>query len=374
MGSESDKKTNRPMPRQTRVTLGDLFTQELNQNPSAPSDGRKGKAVQHINLDTAKDGDFLESIYFCSMKNAAVSKAGKTFLNLTIVDKTGELVVRVFDDADRIGQVFMAGDFIYIQARVQTYQSNLQAIAKHIEKVSPDELNPEDFMPASHMNPDTMTASLRKIVGTIGDDHLRTLCEAMLDHPEIGALFAKAPAAKSMHHAYIHGLMEHTLSMALVADRICGHYKNLDRDMMLAGVLFHDIGKIYELKFDIGIDYSDPGKLLGHINIGVVIIEQLTEKIEGFPTEKKRLLQHLLLSHHGTHEFGAPVLPATVEASALHHIDNLDAKTNAFFNHAEKSPKDAVWTDRHFLLGTPVRKTAQADGPLYDFPLDENDD
>lgn len=374
MAKKNDESTPRRMPREARVTLGDLFSEKLQPDAGSAKTETKGNGVQHIDLGTVTDGDFLEGVYFCTQKNSAMSKAGKPFLNLTIADKTGEMTVRVFDNAERIGQVFMEGDFIYLQGRVQLFQSNLQTIAKHIERVPPEQLNPEDFMPASHMDPGRMEGALRAIVGSMQDEHLRSLCVTLLDDPEAGPRFFKAPAAKSMHHAYVHGLLEHTLSMARLVELICTHYKNLDRDMLLAGVVFHDLGKIYELSYDIGIDYTEPGKLLGHINIGMLLVDRYAEGIEGFPVEKKRLLEHLLLAHHGSREFGSPVLPATVEASILHHLDNLDAKINAFLLTAQKAPEDAQWTDRHYLLGTQVRKTVKSDGPLYDFFLPDPDE
>ncbi len=353
-------------PKKTGVTLGDLFSKELNQ----PENDEKGNNVQHQNISELKDGDQLESIYFCSHKMTAVTKQGKPYLNLTIADKTGEVTVRVFDDAERYGETFNQGDFLYIQGRSQLFQGAMQVIARHLEKVNAEELNPDDFMPSSFNDPDEMLGSLRTLVETIQDDHLRRLCLLMLDDPEIGPKFKRAPAAKSMHHNYVHGLLEHTLSMTLLADKACSHYKNLDRDMLLAGVVFHDIGKIYEMSYDIAIDYTDSGKLIGHITMGTMLVERLSEKIDDFPKEKKRLLEHILLSHHGTREFGSPVVPATVEANIIHHLDNLDAKVNAFLMTAEKSPTDSDWTDRHFLLGTQVRKTVEVEkGPLYGYHL-----
>lgn len=356
-------------PKQPKVTLGDLFNTELNQQ-----DTKGEKDMNHQNIGDLADGDFVESTYFCTHKNTAVTKQNKTYLNLTIADRTGDVTVRVFDDAERIGEVFIEGDFIYMQGRAQVYQRNLQIIAKHIERISPDDLNPEDFMPASHMNLDIMMQALRTEIETISDDKLHELCFLLLDDPEIGPRFQKAPAAKSMHHGYIHGLLEHTLSMLRIASLICTHYKNLDRDMILTGVLFHDVGKIYELKYDVGIDYSDSGKLLGHITMGVMILDKLSGKIEDFSSDKKRLLEHILLSHHGTREFGSPVLPATVEADIIHHIDNLDAKINAYLRTVEKSSSPTEWTDKHFLLGTQIRKTISSTGPLYDFVLPQKDD
>ena len=351
-------------PKKPKVTLGDLFSTELKQE-----NNESEKAMNHQNIGDMTDGDFVESTFFCTHKNTAITKQKKPYLNLTIADRTGDVTVRVFDDAERIGEVFIEGDFIYLQGRAQVYQGNLQVIAKHIERVSSDDLNPEDFMPASHFKLEDLNRVLRAEIESIGDEQLRRLCTLLLEDPEIGTRFQKAPAAKSMHHGYIHGLLEHTLSMMRIASLICTHYKNLNRDMLLTGILFHDVGKIYELSYDVGIDYSDSGKLLGHITMGVMILEKLSDKIEDFSEEKKRLLEHILLAHHGTREFGSPVLPATAEADIIHHIDNLDAKVNAYLNTAQKSTTPSDWTDKHFLLGTQVRKTVKSEGPLYDYVL-----
>lgn len=352
-----------------RVTLGDLFD-VLGKSENKETESEKGNHVDHININDFSEGDHVESTYFCSQKNAALSKAGKTFLNLVIADRSGEMQVRVFDDAERISQNFSTGDFIYLQGRVQSYQGNAQMIATHIERVSPDDLDPEDFMPTSRLGFKKMETSLRNLVDTIEDEQLKALCLAALNDPVIGPKYFKAPAARSMHHSYMHGLLEHTLSMAKLADLVCTHYKNLDRSMLLTGIVFHDIGKIFELNFDMAIDYSDSGKLLGHINMGMMLVEQMAEKVPGFTVEKKRLLEHIILSHHGTREYGSPVIPATVEANIIHHLDNLDAKVNAILGFAEKSPDTSDWTDRHYLLGTQIRKTVSAEGPLYDFNIE----
>jgi len=358
-----------------KTTLGDLFTRELNQDEKESAEKGKGEEMEHTYISDMKDGENLESTYFCSQKNLATTRQGKPYLNLTIADKTGEVVVRVFDDAKRYGESFSQGDFIYIQGRSQIFQNNMQVIARHVEKVSTDDLDPAEFLPASRKDPKKMEKDIRRIIETIKDEDLKKLCEMMMEDKEIWSRFLKAPAAKGMHHNYMFGLLEHTLSMARLAEMVCGHYANTNRDMILTGVIFHDIGKIYELSFDVAIDYTDSGKLIGHINMGAMIIEKLTEKIENFPKEKKRLLQHIVLSHHGIPEFGAAKVPATVEANIIHHLDNLDAKVNAYLATAEKSPTDSAWTDKHFLLGTQVRKTVAADGPLYDFflPDDEKD-
>jgi 3'-5' exoribonuclease len=381
--NRSDKK--KPTPKKPKVTLGDLFSQQLNQPESTEatesSDStkssestEKGTGVKHTNIADLKDGDFLESIYFCSHKMTAATKAGKAYLNLTIADKSGEVVVRVFDDAERLGEVFNEGDFIYIQGRSQIFQNNMQVIARHVERVSSDDLNPEDYLPASHLDAKKMEKELRRIMDTIEDPQLNELCKLALDDPNIGPRFTKSPAGKSMHHAYMHGLMEHTLSMARLAELVCSHYKNLDRNMILAGIMFHDIGKIYELSFDVAIDYSDAGKLIGHMSLGLMAIEKLVDKIDDFPVEKKRLLEHILLSHHGSRDFGAQMIPATVEANVIHHLDNMDAKVNTYLGTAEKNRTDSQWTERHFLLGTQVRKTVTAPSPFYDFNLPEEED
>ena len=356
---------------QSRTTLGDLFTelrppQESGDAGAAPSD--------HALISSFGEGDVIGSVYYCGQKNQALSKAGKPYLNVKAVDRTGDIIVRVFDDAERIGQGFSEGDFIYIQGRVQVYQGNMQVIARNIQRVDPGTVNANDYMPTSHMNIDKMWMSLRGIMESLEDQPLRELCLSLFDDQDLTERFKRSPAAMSMHHYYIGGLLEHTLSMTMLADQVAHHYTNINRSMLLAGCLFHDIGKIYELSASVAIDYTDSGKLLGHISMGVMLIEKLCAAIPDFPQETKRLLQHIVLSHHGTREYGSPVIPATVESMIIHHLDNLDAKTNAFLNYAEKSTSDGDWTDRHFLLGTQVRKTVDGDENLYDFRLPENKD
>jgi 3'-5' exoribonuclease len=345
-------------------TIGDLFPPELKGDGETAASPYANQPVGE-----AQEGDQIKSVYFCSAKSSAISKAGKIFLNMKVSDRTGEMVARVFDGAEEIGARFIGGDFIYVEGRINSFNGQLQMIIRDATRLDPKELNPQDFLPASQKDPKAMEAALRRLIDSIEHEQLRALCVAALDDPQIGPRYMKAPAARSMHHFYLHGLLEHSLSMAMLADSVAGHFTNVDRDMLITACVFHDIGKIYEMDHDVAIDYSDAGKLIGHINIGMMIVEQLAEKIDGFPIEKKRLLEHIILSHHGTREFGSPVLPATVEAHIVHHLDNLDAKTNACLTFQEKSPVDSEWTDRHFLLQTAIRKTVKGTPPLYDFKL-----
>jgi 3'-5' exoribonuclease len=208
----------------------------------------------------------------------------------------------------------------------------------------------------------------------LADSHLRALLQAFLDDPAFLAAYSRAPAAKAMHHVYLGGLLEHSLAVAALADDICLRYPGLNRDLLVAGALLHDVGKISELRYVRSFEYTDVGKLLGHIVIGVELVEEKLRTLPGFPMELAILLKHLLLSHHGQYEFGSPKRPKTLEAVILNFIDDLDSKINGVRTHLEKEPdSESAWTqyhrlyDRYFFKGygepTPPPREAAAPTP-----------
>ncbi len=325
--------------------------------------------LRQMPIEHLQDGQYCDSVYLVRRKQIATTKAGKSYMNLTLSDKTGEVGARIFSNVEVYSGAFMENDFIYVQARVQIYDGRLQMVIDALDRVSPGEINPQDFLPASERDSEDMLRHVRRILESIQDEDLRKLCLSAVFEKPYEDMWKKAPAGRMIHHAYLGGLLEHTLSVLTLLDGIAAHYANIDRDMLLAGGVFHDIGKLFEMEYETTISYSDEGKLIPHLISGVELVEKLAARIENFPDEKKLLIKHIILSHHGVLEFGSPVVPATVEAAIIHHVDNLDSKVAAYLNMTEKAPADALWSDRSYALGTAVRRSADAKGRLYAYRL-----
>ena len=324
-------------------------------------------AKQHFISELKQPNLEIASLFVVSEKQLRIARNGTAFLDLKLSDKTGEIGAKMWEKATDASAVFQRGDIIYLRARTELYKDRMQLSISEIMPVPAGAYDPADFLPVCPCDRDLLFERLNKLVGGMADGPLRSLCEAILADPAIMTRFKLAPAAKSMHHAYVGGLLEHTVSVITLAYRICNHYPDLDRDLMIAGALVHDIGKIEEFVYDTHIDYSDAGRLVGHMVLGTQIIEDKIRGIEDFSAETSLLLKHLVLSHHGEAQFGAVRLPASKEAFALHLADDLDAKMNAISRILENSgEEDYGWTGfetifgRHFFRGFPNRNESPA--------------
>ncbi len=220
-----------------------------------------------------------------------------------------------------------------------------------MQTIDADTVAPEDFLPVSARNVDRMFERLRQITDSIQTRHLKDLMEAFWRDEAWVAKFKRAPAAKMMHHAYIGGLLEHTLSMTRLAEKIAAHYAGIDRDLLLAGVVMHDIGKIEEFEYQQRIDYTDQGRLVSHIVIGIQMLEDKLREVAGFPEEQAWLLKHMIISHHGSREFGSPEPPKTIEAVLLNYIDEIDAKVTSIREFMAEDASGDPWTSYHRVLG-----------------------
>ena len=214
-----------------------------------------------------------------------------------------------------------------------------------------DTLDPSDFLPKTARDIDAMFDRLLQVTASIETDHLKNLIESFWNDADFVRSFKAAPAAKKMHHAYIGGLLEHVLSMASLAEKIAGHYSGIDRDMLIAGAILHDIGKTKELEYKFKIDYTDQGRLLSHIVIGLQMIDEKCSKSNHFPEDQLLLLKHLIVSHHGSQAFGSPEPPKTIEAVVLHYIDEIDSKVNGIRNFMATEDPNEQWTSYHRILG-----------------------
>src|SRR3989338_9050252 len=306
--------------------------------------------MKKIFIKDIKEKDRIEDIFLVTKKEMGMSKTGKPYLNMRLMDKTGEMEARVWDDAEDLSRKFERNNFVKVKCNALAYQGGLQLNISDVTKIDEDKAAIRDFLPASNRNPDDMMAELESIIAGIKSNPLKKLLSSFLDDAEIKNLLKLAPAAKSMHHPYLGGPLEHILSLCRLIKGVTEHYQNIDKDLLLAGAILHDIGKIYELRFERAFDYSDEGRLLGHITIGIGMIDKKLENIPGFPKETAMLLKHMLLSHHGHLEFGSPKRPKTVEAVILYYLDDMDSKVQSMQALIEKEREiSSTWTSYHKL-------------------------
>lgn len=297
-----------------------------------------------------KDGDSVNEIFLLADKQLRANRNANLYLLATLRDRTGVISGLMWNVAEDSLQHIAAGDFVRVRGKVQLYQNGLQMIVTQIEAVAESACNREDFQIQPQANAAPQLARLKELLRSLEHVQLRTLAECFISDDSLMTALCAAPAGVKAHHAYMGGLVEHVVGMSELADRIAGLYPALNRDLLLLGVLLHDLGKVRELSWDPTLAYTDEGQLLGHINIAVEMLNEklrITESTLGRPVDEELVLRlkHMVLSHHGTLQFGSPVLPMTPEAMTLHLIDNLDARLNEFTRSiTEDLNGDANWT------------------------------
>ena len=302
--------------------------------------------TKSIYLKDIKQGEKISSSFLVAEKNMAFSLKGAPYLTVKLKDKTGELDGKVWDNAVEFDQQFKKGDIISIEGRANTYKNSIQISIIGIKKCNWEEIEPTDYLPGAKGDVIAMFDELLNHIDIVQSKPLQDLLYAFFKEEKTAELFKRAPAAKGFHHIYLGGLLEHTLSVVSLLTRIAEHYQYLDRDMLLAGGLLHDIGKIYEFSYDQLIEYSDEGRLIGHIVMGVEMINKKIASIPDFPLQLALELRHVILSHHGEFEYGSPKRPKTMEALAVHYMDDLDAKLNAFQSFtADSNNGDSDWSN-----------------------------
>ncbi|BDV42343.1 HD family phosphohydrolase [Geotalea uraniireducens] len=306
--------------------------------------------MNKIFIGTIKDRDQVDSVFLVKDKIMAMAKNGKPYMTLRLMDKSGEIEGRVWDNVDTLSAVFDKDDFIAIRSKATVYLGKMQLIIAELKRVPEEQVCLADFLPESARAIAEMEQELAALVGSIGDGNLRGLMQSFVDDEGFMALYRVAPAAKGMHHVYLGGLLEHSLAVARLVDAIVPLYSGINRDLLVAGALLHDVGKVREMTYLRSFDYTDEGKLLGHITIGVEMLHERIAAIPGFPVELAMLLKHMLLSHHGQYEFGSPKRPKTMEATILNYLDDLDSKINGINTHIGKEiDGQSRWTSYHRL-------------------------
>jgi 3'-5' exoribonuclease len=287
----------------------------------------------------------VQTYFLVLNKEVRQKKTGEPYLSLLLGDKTGDIDAKMWDNVAEIMDTFDKNDFVKIRGAATVYQNKLQLRVDRLVRADDRDVEPGDYFPASKRDRDEMWTELQGHIAAMRNPHLKALLEAFLADPDIALRYKTAPAAKSIHHAWIGGLIEHVLSLLTLAKFTAGHYKDVDEDLLVTGVVLHDIGKIYELTYDRSFGYSDEGQLIGHILIALRMLDKKAEQVPGFPPKLKMLVEHMIASHHGQLDFGSPKVPLFLEAMLLHQLDNLDSKLETIRVAIERdSLMDGNWT------------------------------
>ncbi|PLY04166.1 MAG: HD family phosphohydrolase [Desulfuromonas sp.] len=306
--------------------------------------------MKDIYVENIRERDWVESVFLVREKITATAKNGKPYLTLKLMDRSGEVEGRVWDNVEALSATFDRDDFVQVSAKASVYLGKMQLVVQKLVRLDEKLVDLRDFLPVATRSLDGMIVEFRELIASLANPHLRALMEAFLEDQDFMQAFCRAPAAKSMHHVYLGGLLDHSLSVAQLAHDVSSHYPEVDRDLLVVGALLHDIGKVAELRYSRSFEYTDAGKLLGHIVMGVELVEEKIRELNDFPTLTGTLLKHLLLSHHGQYEYGSPKRPKTLEAVVLNFIDDLDSKINGISSYLQKENTEyGQWTGYHRL-------------------------
>jgi 3'-5' exoribonuclease len=287
----------------------------------------------------------IQTTFLVLHKEVRQKKTGEPYLSLTLGDKSGDVDAKMWDHVAEVMDTFERNDFVKVRGLTAIYQNRMQLTVHRLQRADDREIDKADYFPASTRNREEMFAELRELVAAMTNPHLKALIEAFFADATLVEKFKTAPAAKTIHHAWIGGLLEHVLSLAKLAKFTAAHYPGVDADLLLTGVILHDIGKVEELTYDRGFGYSDEGQLVGHILIGLRMVDEKVRQVPGFPAKLKLLVDHLVASHHGELAYGSPKVPSTLEAMLLHHLDNLDSKVETVRQAVERDTLiDGNWS------------------------------
>ena len=308
-------------------------------DPSADSPLKRHVWVEKIETDTRVSG-----CYRVKSKKLSTTRNGNPFLSLTLADKTGDLPAKIWNRAEAFSDLFREGDVVEIDGQTATYQGQVQLTVSDL-RLCTETPDPDLFVEASPFDVPGMIRSLRTVLNQVENIHLKALIDRFWLDRKFMDRFKKAPAAKNFHHGYLGGLLEHTLSVCRLAAQASDHYPSLNKDLLITAAFLHDVGKTREFSWGMNIDYTDEGRLVGHLVLGVALLDEKLESLKDFPEEQAVRLRHLILSHHGQYDFGSPKEPKFLEAFALHLLDDLDAKINGLTRFMERDRREGPWTD-----------------------------
>ncbi len=302
-------------------------------------------------INEIKENDHVDSLFLVKEKSSAVTKTGNPYLKLRLVDRSGEIEGRIWSSVESFIESFEKDDFVQVMGKAVSFQDRLQLNITSIERLKEKEILFSDFFPMTEKDIEETFQSLLEISGQIKNPHLSQLLRLFWEDESFIRLFKLAPASKWLHHNYLGGLLEHTLSLVQLVLKIVSHYPELNVDLLITASIFHDLGKVDELSYHRSFDYSDEGRLLGHIILGIERVEDKIRQLPDFPKDLSTLLKHFLLSHHGQYIWGSPKKPMTLEAVVLHFLDDMDAKINGIQQFIKKEvPEGARWSAYHRMF------------------------
>jgi len=302
----------------------------------------------------------ITSTFVVVIKQVKPKKSGEPYLALTLGDRTGQIEAKMWDNVDEAIDAFEQEDFIKIKGLLNKYKNRFQITIHKLRKLNEPEIDYADYLPKTSKDIGELWQTLASFVGTFQNPHLKALVEAFMADPEIAEAYRNAPAAKSLHHAYIGGLLDHVVSLFRSCDLVCRNYPQVNRDLLLTGAFLHDIGKIHELTYNRSFSYTTRGQLLGHMIIELEMLQAKLALMPDFPPALKTLVEHLIISHHGHYEFGSPKLPMFPEALMLHYLDDLDSKMESMRAHFEREfGADGAWAGYNPSLQRPLLNSAK---------------
>jgi len=302
-------------------------------------------------INEFKENENVDSFFLVKEKSSGITRAASAYLKLKLGDCTGEIEGRIWTNVETVTESFEKDDFVHVRGKAISFQEHLQLNITHIEKVREEEITLSDFFPIAEKDIEDMFQSLIEISQHVKNQHLIQLLQLFWEDKSLVERFKMAPASKWLHHSYLGGLLEHTLSLTQLVMKNSNQYNGLNLDLLITASILHDIGKIDELSYHRSFDYSDEGKLLGHIVLGIERVDEKIRKLPNFPIDLSMLLKHLLLSHHGQYIWGSPKRPMTLEAVMLHYLDDMDAKINGIQQFLrKKGPDGSKWTSYHRLF------------------------
>ncbi len=309
--------------------------------------------VQHENK-------VITSTFVVVSKQVKPKKSGEPYLALTLGDRSGHLEAKMWDNVEEAIDAFEQDDFVKIKGLLNKYKNRFQITVHKLRRLVEAEIDYADYLPKTTKDIGDLWHTLAGFVGTFQNPHLKALLEAFMSDPEIAEAYRNAPAAKTLHHAYIGGLLDHVVSLFRSCDLVSRNYPQINRDLLMTGAFLHDIGKIHELTYHRSFSYTTQGQLLGHMIIELEMLQAKIAQVPGFPDQLKILVEHLIISHHGQYEFGSPKLPMFPEALMLHYLDDLDSKMEAMRAQFERElGSEGAWTSYNPSLGRPLLNTAK---------------
>jgi 3'-5' exoribonuclease len=298
-----------------------------------------------------KENDNVDSLFLVKEKSSGLTKTGNIYLKAKLIDRSGEMEGRIWNSVETLTESFEKDDFVHVKGKAISFQEHLQLNITQIERIGQEVVVLSDFFPMAERDTDEMLQALIQISRQVENQHLSQLLSLFWEDSDFLERFKMAPASKSLHHTYLGGLLEHTLSLAQLVLKIVNHYSGFDVDLLIAGSILHDLGKVDELSYHRSFDYSDEGRLLGHIILGIEMVDDKIRQLPNFPKDLSMLLKHLLLSHHGQYVWGSPKRPMTLEAVMLHYLDDMDAKVNGIKQFLKSQVQEGSrWSSYHRMF------------------------